>query len=79
MTNLEPTPAQLEARITALEEQLAWMQHTLSALDEVVRGLGADNLRLRKEIGELSGQLQVAVDAAAQAPTSMLDEVPPHY
>ena len=75
----EPTPAQLEARVTALEEQLAWMQHTLQALDDVVRGLGADNQRLHKELGELSGQLRVAVEAAGQESGSLLDDVPPHY
>ncbi|MBL8616232.1 MAG: SlyX family protein [Deltaproteobacteria bacterium] len=79
MTQPDPTTAQLEARVTALEEQLAWLQHTVSALDEVVRALGADNQRLRSELGELSDQIAAAGELATQGVPTLLDERPPHY
>ncbi len=79
MSQPDPTAAQLEARVTALEEQLAWLQHTVSALDEVVRALGADNQRLRSEIGELTDQIAAAGELAAQGAPTLLEERPPHY
>ena len=75
----DPTTAQLEARVTALEEQLAWLQHTVGSLDEVVRALGADNQRLRSEIGELTDQIAAAGELASQAVPTLLEERPPHY
>lgn len=70
----------LAARVTRLEEQLAWFEHTLQSLDEVVRGLSTDNLRLRRELGELNEQIQA--QGQSPAPTAQADleyERPPHY
>jgi len=78
MTLPDTTTAQLEARVTALEEQLAWLQHTVGSLDEVVRALGADNQRLRSEIGELTDQIAAAAEVGGLPVPSLVDERPPH-
>ena len=71
----------LSARVTRLEEQLAWFEHTLQGLDEVVRSLATDNQRLRGALGELSEQVQSQglVSAQHQAQADLEYERPPHY
>lgn len=71
----------LSVRVTRLEEQLAWFEHTVQSLDEVVRSLSSDNQRLRRELGELTEavQAQSLEPASARLAEDLNYEKPPHY
>ena len=61
-------------RLTVVEEKLAYIEKTLSDLDEVVR-------RVSRNVDGLRRQWQEIRDAATPIDPSRspLDDVPPHY
>ena len=73
MTN--PTP---DTRLEDMEVKMAFLEHSLSQLDEIVRELSDDNLRLKREVAELRERLQVAM-GSGEAMDPERYQVPPHY
>jgi uncharacterized coiled-coil protein SlyX len=69
---------QPNARLEDLEVKVAYLEHTLSQLDEVVRDLADDNLRLKREVAELRERLTAAVGSGPEMDPSQY-QVPPHY
>mgnify|MGYP000385925135 CR=1 FL=1 len=65
-----------DPRLEAMEVKLAYLEHALAQLDEVVRELADDNLRLKREVVELRERL-----ASGSGPEMDPDryQVPPHY
>ena len=61
----------MEDRLTRLEEQIAYQQHVISQLDEVVRQFASRVERLEEGFLELR--------AKTQDVTGSGDEKPPHY
>ncbi len=68
-----------EMRIQALEERIAWLERTLSSLDEVVRELATENSRLRREVGELAEQVRNSDERLPEGQVDLAYERPPHY
>lgn len=66
-----------DTRIEDLEVKVAFLEHTLSQLDEVVRELADDNVALKRQVVELTERVKAAsqgadIDASPH-------QVPPHY
>lgn len=74
---VDPAESQTqEVRLTDVEIRIAFLERSLSQLDDVVRGLADQMDLLRRELRELRetlGTEQVTFRASA------LDDVPPHY
>jgi len=67
-------------RVTDLEIRLAFLEHTLSQLDEVVRETADENARMRRLMTELRQRVEQAADpGAAEGSTDLEYERPPHY
>lgn len=62
----------MEDRVEALEVKVAFQEHTITQLDEVVRQLADELERVRRELTELREE-----HAASLEPP--IDEKPPHY
>ena len=73
MTN--PTP---DTRLEDMEVKMAFLEHSLSQLDEIVRELSDDNLRLKRGVAELRERLQAAM-GSGEAMDPERYQVPPHY
>ena len=73
MTNRTP-----DNRLEAMEVKMAFLEHSLSQLDEIVRELSEDNLRLKRKVAELRERLQVAL-GSGEAMDPERYQVPPHY
>lgn len=78
-----PAP-DLADRVTDLEVRLAFLERTLSDLDEVVRETADGIVRVRATLDDLRAQVQAAGqpgEAATgdEAPGGLLYEKPPHY
>ena len=67
-----------DERLEDMEVKMAFLEHSLSQLDEIVRELSEDNLRLKREVGELRERLQAAV-GSGEAMDPERYQVPPHY
>jgi len=65
-------------RLEDLEVKLAFFEHALSQLDEVVRELADDNARLKREVTELRGRVTAAVGSGPDMDPAQY-QVPPHY
>jgi uncharacterized coiled-coil protein SlyX len=67
-------------RVTNLEVRLAFLEHTLTQLDDVVRETADENVRLRRMMTELRQRVEQAADpGAADGTTDLEYERPPHY
>ena len=73
MTTQTPDP-----RIQDMEVKIAFLEHALSQLDEVVREVADDNVRLKREVAELRERLQAAM-GTGEAMDPERYQVPPHY
>ena len=73
MTAQTPDP-----RIQDMEVKIAFLEHALSQLDEVVREVADDNVRLKREVAELRERLQAAM-GTGEAMDPERYQVPPHY
>lgn len=73
-----------EDRVTDLEVRMAFLERTLSDLDEVVRQTADEVVHVRTLLEQLREQVQsgaAAGEAASgdEAPSGLLYEKPPHY
>lgn len=72
------TPKTADRRLEDMEVKIAFLEHTLSELDGVVRELADDNTRLKREVLELRERMQAAMgNGEAMDPERY--QVPPHY
>jgi uncharacterized coiled-coil protein SlyX len=67
-----------EARLEDMEVKMAFLEHSLSQLDEIVREVSEDNLRLKREVGDLRQRLQAAMGSGEGMDPERY-QVPPHY
>ena len=65
---------ELGERMTDLEVKLAYQEHTIATLDEVVRGLFTRLAAVEKELRELRASL-----AQPEPTLGPANEPPPHY
>ena len=61
----------MERRMEDLEVKVAFQEHTIAQLDEVVRDLRAEVEQLRREVKEIREQQQLGPEDP--------DQRPPHY
>lgn len=67
-------------RVTDLEVRLAFLEHTISQLDDVVRETADEVARMRRMMTELRQRVEQSTDpGSADAPTDLEYERPPHY
>ncbi len=67
-----------ESRIEDLEVKLAYLERTVTELDEVLREVADDNRRLKREMTELRERVLRAMgDGTDMDPE--IHQVPPHY
>jgi uncharacterized coiled-coil protein SlyX len=71
-------PPAADRRLEDMEVKIAFLEHTLSELDGVVRELADDNVRLKREVVELRERLQVAIGGGESMDPERY-QVPPHY
>lgn len=60
-------------RVDVLEEKVAWLEHRLSEMDEVLRQAMDEVVRLRRELGDMGTGLRELEHAVGS------HEKPPHY
>ncbi len=80
MSDALPQDARCQAGIEDLQIRLAFLEHTIEQLDSVVREVADENLRLKRELKELSER--VATGGEGLLPDANVDldhEKPPHY
>ena len=69
----------LEERLEILESRLAFQEHTLENLNQVVTRQDRELLELRQRLADLAARLK-EIDAANPASGSGSEhEIPPHY
>jgi len=73
MTNRTP-----DKRLEDMEVKMAFLEHTLSQLDEIVREVSSDNMRLKQEVADLRERLQGAL-GSGEAMDPERYQIPPHY
>jgi uncharacterized coiled-coil protein SlyX len=73
-SSLSPTEAQ---RIHALEEQLAFQQHTVDGLGETVRGQQAQLEHLKSQLEQMQGFVERL--SSGELGQDLPHEKPPHY
>ncbi|HCH62992.1 MAG: SlyX protein [Deltaproteobacteria bacterium] len=71
-------PTSPDSRLEDMEVKIAFLENALSQLDEVVRELADDNVRLKREVAELRERMQAAM-GAGEAMDPERYQVPPHY
>lgn len=79
---MEQTPQdpRCESAIEDLQVRLAFLQHTVEQLDEVVRELGDDNVRLKRELKELRDRVSTGTEGLLpDQDGDLASEKPPHY
>ncbi|MEM7407651.1 MAG: SlyX family protein [Pseudomonadota bacterium] len=74
MSDVAPSP---DTRLEAIESKLAFQEHTIAQLDDVVTAL-------RKEVDQLRDVQRVLLERLremgdADAPSNTAEERPPHY
>ncbi len=74
--NPSPTDAETDARLTRLEEKFGYAEDLLDALNTLVARQQDQIAQLLREVGQLQRQ---RADNQPSAPTSLWDELPPHY
>lgn len=67
-----------DTRLEDVEVKVAFLENTLSQLDEVIRELADDNARMSREIQELRERLQAGLSAGGDLDPEAY-QVPPHY
>ena len=72
------SPTSPDPRLEDMEVKMAFLEHALSQLDEVVRELADDNVRLKRTVAELQERLQAAM-GTGEAMDPERYQVPPHY
>ncbi|MEM1452309.1 MAG: SlyX family protein [Planctomycetota bacterium] len=68
-----------DKRIIALEERIAFQEHTLEALNRVVAEQQLEIDALRREVEDLRGQVRTGTASPQEAPRTLEDDRPPHY
>jgi SlyX protein len=63
-----------DERLARLEEKLAWLQRHVTAQDKAMLELAEQIGQLKRKLSELSQR-----PGAESAPSSEIDERPPHY
>lgn len=69
----DDTPGELASRIIELEIKVAYQEHTIAALDEVVRTFADQVERLTAEVTRLRQSVEEDVEIGPP------DDPPPHY
>jgi uncharacterized coiled-coil protein SlyX len=67
-----------DTRIDDLEVKIAFLEHTLSQLDDVVRELADENRLLKREIIELRQRMMAGGNPGDEMDPERY-QVPPHY
>ncbi|HLF32205.1 MAG TPA: SlyX family protein [Xanthomonadales bacterium] len=71
--------AHFEQRLEILESRLAFQEHTLENLNQVVTRQDRELLELKQRLADLAARLK-EIDAAGPATVSGSEhEIPPHY
>jgi uncharacterized coiled-coil protein SlyX len=65
----------LDERLLALETRVAYQDHLLASLDDVVREFTARVEKLERRLD----QLDTAVEGLTEAPVGDADDAPPHF
>ncbi|MEM9382549.1 MAG: SlyX family protein [Planctomycetota bacterium] len=73
--------ASTDRRIIALEERIAFQEHTLEALNRVVAEQQLEIDTLSREVDDLRGQVRAGSGAGSspEASRTLEDDRPPHY
>ncbi len=78
MVTPDPNSAN-NARLTELEMSLAYQQRLSEQLNEIVTAHSQELLALKRNVAELQGRIRELRERNKEAPSSPLDEKPPHY
>jgi SlyX protein len=70
------TPEELTAQVVDLQARIAYQEHTLLALDDVITTQSA---RIERLEARLARALERLESAGESQPGDVLDERPPHY
>lgn len=75
-----PQDSRCTAAIEDLQVRLAFLQDTVEQLDGVVRELGDDNVRLKRELRELRERVSSGTEGLLpDQDGDLASEKPPHY
>lgn len=74
--NPSSTDAETDARLTRLEEKFGYAEDLLDALNTLVARQQDQIAQLLQEMGQLQ---RLRAEDPAATPTSLWDELPPHY
>lgn len=66
----------MDDRLTELEIAFSLQEDTLDSLNKVITTLQQDILKLKKELGQIKGQVS---KLEGDEPPTLLEQVPPHY